>query len=347
MRSEALKRLRNEPIDWRYKGFPPTEGVTPANVRERKWNLLAGDLFLPALVLKESALDHNLALMRRWCAEHGVALAPHGKTTMTPEIFARQFEAGAWGMTAATPSQMRIYRAFGIDRIILANELVEPVALRWLAGELAAHPDFEAFCLVDSLAAVARMESVLSGGPLARKIPVFVELGMMGGRTGARTVATALEVADAVLKSPVLRLAGVECFEGIIEEHEPIDAFLTEVHALVAALAGRGDVHEMPEFIITAGGSEAFDRVANLLDTKYADLRTRIVLRSGCYVTHDDGGLRPAVAARVAAAPRSSSGRRSRHGASCYRGRSPVLRLPRWAGATCLRFRLPGAHPCP
>ncbi len=194
MQSEALERLRNEPIDWRYKGFPPAEGVTPANIRDRKWNLLAGDLFLPALILKESALAHNLALMRRWCAEHGVSLAPHGKTTMTPEIFARQFEAGAWGLTAATPSQMRIYRAFGIDRIILANELVEPNSIRWLAAELAAHPDFEAFCLVDSVAAVARLEAVLKEKPIQRRVSVFVELGMMGGRTGARTVATALSV---------------------------------------------------------------------------------------------------------------------------------------------------------
>ena len=289
MMTDALQRLRNDPIDWRYKGFPPADGVTPANIRDRRWNLLAGDLFLPALVLKESALAHNLALMRRWCTEQGVLLAPHGKTTMSPEIFARQFDAGAWAMTAATPSQMRIYRAFGIRRILLANELVEPQSIRWLAGELAADAEFEAYCLVDSVAAVARMEAALAGSPVARRIPVLVELGMVGGRTGARSVAAALEVTDAVLRSPVLRFAGVEGFEGIVEEVAPIDAFLSEMRALIAELGRRGKLAELSEVIVTAGGSEAFDRVVKHLGAKFGDLPVKVVLRSGCYVTHDDG----------------------------------------------------------
>ena len=114
MRHDALARLRADPIDWRYKGFPPVEGATCGDVAAQGWNLLAGDLLLPALVLKERALAHNIDLMARYCERHGVSLAPHGKTTMSPELFARQLAAGAWGMTAATASQVRVYRAFGV-----------------------------------------------------------------------------------------------------------------------------------------------------------------------------------------------------------------------------------------
>jgi hypothetical protein len=44
------------PLDWRFKAFPPAEGVEVEDVGAQGWNLLAGDLMLPALVLKERAL---------------------------------------------------------------------------------------------------------------------------------------------------------------------------------------------------------------------------------------------------------------------------------------------------
>jgi hypothetical protein len=199
VQSDALDRLRSEPIDWRSKGFPPTPNpVTPATVAGERWNVLAGDLLLPAMVLRESALEHNLALMARFCREHGVSLAPHGKTTMAPELFRRQLEAGAWGITAATPSQARIFRAFGVERILLANELVEPAAIRWVAAELAADPAFDFYCLADSTATVAAMTEALAGRSDGRPIQVLVELGIEGGRTGCRTLEDGEAVAAAI-----------------------------------------------------------------------------------------------------------------------------------------------------
>lgn len=289
MNHEALARLREDPIDWRYKGFPPAHGVTPATLAERGWNLLAGDLFLPALVLKESALTHNLELMARWCEARGVALAPHGKTTMSPELFVRQLEAGAWGITAATPAQARMYRAFGVGRILLANELVEPGAVRWVASELAADSDFDFSCLVDSGEAVTVMERALAGLEVARPIPVLVELGVEGGRTGARTVPAALEIAAEVGRSPVLELAGVECFEGILDDDESVDAFLRNLRRLLDQLIRAGAFSGRDEIVVTAGGSVYFDRVAEMLAPPAGDPRVRLVVRSGCYLTHDHG----------------------------------------------------------
>jgi D-serine dehydratase len=287
--ADALARLREDPIDWRYKGFPPAKGVTPATLAERGWNLLTGDLFLPALVLKEHALAHNFDLMARWCQARGVALAPHGKTTMSPELFARQLEAGAWGITAATPAQARMYRAFGVERILLANELVEPGAVRWVASELAADPAFDFFCLVDSGEAVTAMERALAGHAVVRPIPVLVELGVEGGRTGARTVAAALAIAAEVGRSPVLELAGVECFEGILHDDEPVDAFLRDLRILLDGLIRADAFSGREEIVVTAGGSVYFDRAAELLAPPAGDSPVRLVLRSGCYVTHDHG----------------------------------------------------------
>ncbi len=302
MRPELLEQLRHDVIDWRYKGFPAANGVTPANVAAQGWCLLAGDLLLPALVLKESALAHNAALMARWCEAHGVSLAPHGKTTMSPELFARQLAAGAWAITAATTSHVRVYRRFGVPRVVLANQVVEPAAIRWIAGELAADPSFELLCLVDSRASVAALSAAwpARGAAAARPLPVLVELGIPGARTGCRSVADALAVADAVAASPALVLAGVEAFEGVVASDDlprrrggrrPPGRRLW---ALAAALDGR-DGHDgrglgpgREELVVSIGGSTWFDRVLAAPRPR-SPAPARLVLRSGCYLTHDSG----------------------------------------------------------
>jgi D-serine deaminase-like pyridoxal phosphate-dependent protein len=295
VQSDALDRLRSEPIDWRSKGFPPTPNpVTPATVAGERWNVLAGDLLLPAMVLRESALEHNLALMARFCREHGVSLAPHGKTTMAPELFRRQLEAGAWGITAATPSQARIFRAFGVERILLANELVEPAAIRWVAAELAADPAFDFYCLADSTATVAAMTEALAGRSDGRPIQVLVELGIEGGRTGCRTLEDGEAVAAAIAASPGLELAGVEGYEGILHGDPPedafgrVDAFLDRLAGLLRRLTERDAFAGRQEIVLTAGGSTYFDRVVERLrPPPELGPNVRVVLRSGCYLTHD------------------------------------------------------------
>jgi len=294
IREDVLSRLLREPIDWRYKGFPSADGVTIGTVRQEGWNLLRGDLALPALVLKESALAHNIDLMASWCLEHGVLHAPHGKTTMAPQLFQRQLEAGAWAITAATASQARIYRAFGVQRILLANELVEPTALGWLAQELASDPELDFYCLVDSTAAVEAMAKVLRGSE--RAVQVLVEVGFEGGRTGCRDVAEALEVAAAVSRAPELALVGTEGYEGIIGvERNPaslaaVDAFLERLRQTTIELDRAEAFSGCERVIVSAGGSAYFDRVADVLGGDWqVEKPVDVVIRAGGYITHDIG----------------------------------------------------------
>src|SRR6185437_4789107 len=130
---------------------PPT---TIRQVAERGWNVIGGDFLMPVMVLKQSALQHNIQTMAQLCEMYGASLAPHGKTSMSPQLTQMQLDAGAWGVTAATTSQVRVWRAFGAQRVLLANELVEPGSIRWIAEELRRDPNFDFYCLVDSLAGV-------------------------------------------------------------------------------------------------------------------------------------------------------------------------------------------------
>jgi D-serine deaminase-like pyridoxal phosphate-dependent protein len=251
----------------------------------------------PVMVLKRDALEHNIATMADYCADSGVLLAPHGKTTMSPQIIQRQLAAGAWAVTAATGSHVRAYRSFGVQRILLANELVDPVSIAWIVGELAAHPEFQFYCYVDSIAGVDLLARALSTAPSAVGFGVLVELGHSGGRTGCRSVAEALAVARAAAASDRLRLAGVAGYEGSVghdrmaETLTAVATFCDTLGQTAAAIDGESLFDVSAEFVVvTAGGSIYYDVVARQL----AGLRlprspARLVLRSGAYVTHDHG----------------------------------------------------------
>jgi len=289
-----LDRVLNEQVDWRYKSFPAGPPIPIRAVRERGWSALGGEFMLPVMVLKDSALQHNIALMADFCSRRGVSLAPHGKTAMAPQLLQRQLDAGAWGVTAATMSQVRVWRAFGVERVILANELVEPASVRWVVEEMHRDKTFKFHCLVDSLPGVHLLESAVAAAGHEQRLEVLLELGFAGGRTGCRTPERAREVADAVAGSRHLALAGVEAFEGVMhagglaETMTAVDAFLTRMRATVLDLDGAGLFAGVSEVIVSAGGSAFLDRVvANLGEPWGLSRPVRLVLRSGCYLTHD------------------------------------------------------------
>jgi D-serine deaminase-like pyridoxal phosphate-dependent protein len=290
--SDAVAALRAEKIDWRFKGMPAwAYGSSVGELAASGLDLFDGGFVGPLVVLDEPALAHNIGVMADWCASVGLALAPHGKTTMAPQLFQRQFAAGAWGLTTANISQLRVYRAFGVSRILMANQLVDPFALRWLSNELGTDPTFEFTCWVDSVDGVARMTEVLE-----HPVDVILELGGPDGRTGVRSLEHAVEIAEAVRKSPVLRLVGAGGYEGALahgtedEELAKIDTYMSRLRELITRLAADGHFDGVPQVIATAGGSAYFDQVAEGLTQPWPDgLPVLGVLRSGSYLIHDDG----------------------------------------------------------
>ena len=293
-RSLKLDLVLDEPVDWRYKSFPTGRRTKIRDVRSRGWNVLGGEFLPPVMVLKDSALRHNSKLVAGYCKRHDFLLAPHGKTSMAPQLLKLQLDDGAWAVTAATMSQVRVWRAVGVERVILANELAEPAAIRWIARELEADPTFDFYCLVDSVAGVRLLESTLSEAGLSRRLQVLLEVGPPGGRAGCRTREQALEVARGVAESEHLALAGVEAFEGVIDAPglqatlRAVDSFLDEMRKLVLALDDAGLFAKAPAVVVTAGGSAFPDRAVACLGGEWNLSRpVRLVLRSGCYLTHD------------------------------------------------------------
>ncbi|MFI6869799.1 amino acid deaminase [Nocardia sp. NPDC050406] len=269
------------------------------------------DFETPVLTVDRAAVDDNLAVMADWARGAGVLLAPHGKTTMSPQLWAEQLDAGAWAITLATGWQAQVARSFGVARILLANALVDPVALHWLAAELDRDPEFEFLCWADSVATVELMDEHLATAPGTAKITVLVELGGAHGRTGARSVGAAREIATAITRSRRLRLGGVGGYEGALAHDRTPEAlvavrgYLDELARLHREIAAAGQ-YSGPA-VITAGGSAypdlVVERLAGLADDEGAQgVPTSVVLRSGAYLIHDDGfyaGISPLTAAHT------------------------------------------------
>ncbi|GAA2831254.1 amino acid deaminase [Crossiella cryophila] len=320
---DAVAAIGAERIDWRFKGLPDAlAGKTLAEAAAARPNLFRDGFLPPLVVIDEEALEHNLRTMADWVAGQGLLLAPHGKTPMAPQFYQRQLAAGAWAITAANASQLRVYRAFGVSRILLANQFVDPAALAWLTEQVNSDPGFEFLCWADTVRGVELMTEGLAG--LTRPIEVLVELGARGGRTGARDRAAARAVAEAIHASPVLRLAGAGGYEGAVAHGDAgttpatVRGYLRDMCGLLAELHSDGLFAEAERVVLTAGGSAWPDLVAEAF-TGFAPTWTGpellAVLRSGAYLTHDDG---------------------------IYRGITPFGPGARLAGTTALRPALHG-----
>ena len=292
----ALASLDEQLLHPGTKGLPITAPLRQGALGHQGWNVLQGDTSFPVALLKTSALLHNLEWMRRFCEQHGATLAPHGKTTMCPQLFGAQLANGAWGITLATAPQVQVAHRFGVRRVLLANQLVARADINSVLQLMHDDPDFDCYVLADSLAGVARLATAVAAHPLARPLPVLAELGLAGKRAGCRTPEEAMTVARAIATAPGLRLAGFEGYEGLLVSDDraadvrAVDAFVAQLAALVRAADAEGLFEGAAEILLSAGGSAYFDLVARGFEgVGGLSLPVRPVLRSGCYLTSDHG----------------------------------------------------------
>ena len=218
-----LDAIESVPLPATLKGLPQrAAGVALRDLGELRLSVLEGDLPLPIAVLKKSALEHNNQWMVAFARRANVSLCPHGKTTLAPQLFDQQLRAGCWGITAATATHLRIYRRFGVPRVILANQLIGRANVEIVLDELEADPGFDCYLLIDSIEGLELLRHAAERRGVARPIQALLEVGMPGGRTGVRSREAAVALGTAAkAAAPWVALRGVEAFEGIIHDPDP------------------------------------------------------------------------------------------------------------------------------
>ncbi|TDM09458.1 MAG: amino acid deaminase [Ideonella sp. MAG2] len=276
------------------KGYPwAAPALDRRQISAQGWNVLAGHLPLPLAVLHRQALHHNLGWMQRHVDEAGIALAPHGKTTLSPELFAAQLQAGAWGITFASVHQLVLGVQQGVQRALIANQVLQAADLLQLHKLRTTQAGLRAPFLLDSMAQLSAIEATAAAHHLAQPFEVLLEWGLAQGRTGCRTEPEALALARAAKASPAVRLVGLSTYEGLwgsgdsAADQALVQGLTQAVHRLALQCDAEG-LFEGAEVIISAGGSALFDQVSGALRPTLSRPVLGL-LRSGCYLTHDDG----------------------------------------------------------
>jgi D-serine deaminase-like pyridoxal phosphate-dependent protein len=293
----SLRDIANTPLPAGTKGLPLDGSIArPADLTGRGLNVLRGDFPMPVAVLKRSALDNNLRVMQDYIDRTGVELAPHAKTTLCPELFARQLNHGCWGLSVATMTQFKLCHDLEVERVLLANQLVGGPEIAGLAQLWAQTPNRIYYVLVDSIAAAEQISagfSRVAGAPPAR---VLIEMGVPNGRCGVRSLDEGLTLARAIRALPHIELHGVEGYEGLFvsdnadHDTEAVSNYLAHVLQLYRRLLAENLFADPKQIIVSAGGSAYYDLVAKGLTGQSSGVVP--ILRSGCYLTHDSGFYR-------------------------------------------------------
>jgi D-serine dehydratase len=300
--------VRNE--DTFFRGMPLSDGSQslPPDLVGRR--VLDGAISAPIALLKRQALDHNASWMRNFVRQYGISIWPHGKTSMSPTIFHWQLNQGAEWLSLASATQAHVARGAGINRVLIANQVVNTFDLDYLARELTSDPTFEVMCFVDSVAGIQRFAAALVSAGCPRPVGVLIEVGVPNGRAGVRTVDEALTLARVLAGVPQLQLSGLAGYEGVYTPKDPeglskVDRYLEQV----VATAGAIDAERLfagEKIILSAGGSKFFDRVAVIFGKAQLSRAVEVVIRCGCYLFHDVGIYEEAMRAVYARDPIAS-----------------------------------------
>ena len=266
------------------------QGSSIADFLATKPNLFTSDFQFPIMILRDSALENNIKRMASYCKSLGFELAPHVKTSMSPQISQRQIDAGAWALTVANFSQDSMMYASGFNRLIIGNEVVEPTSIAEIA-KINGSGAGQIIFYIDSLAGLKIAQDSITNVADA-KLNVFMEIGAVGARTGIRDLELLKIILAEIAKDERIYVRGVSGFEGVVpggnRDSDGIEKLRIFLRHIVAAAKITAPFIREDKIIISGGGSSFFDYVAEEFAKYEGD--AQFILRSGGYVSHDHIG---------------------------------------------------------
>ena len=218
----------------------------------------------PCLVIDPDAVDANLAEAARQAG--GLRIRPHFKAHKCVPLLRRQLAApGHAGVTCATAGEALVLARAGIGDLLVANEVIDPVAV----GELA-----EAAALVDVLVAVDSAAGLERARRGARAVDIDVGQGRCGLAPGDPLV---VELARAAGE----RFAGLMGYDGHAQHLDAAERAASSAHvaSVLAAERARLEAAGIAVEIVSGAGS------GTLADAARAGVLTEA--QPGSYVLGD------------------------------------------------------------
>jgi 3-hydroxy-D-aspartate aldolase len=231
------------------------------------------DIPTPAALLDLDAFEVNLERMAAQVRKSRKAIRPHAKAHKCVEIARRQIAAGACGVCVATVPEAELMASAGITGLLLTSPVADPLKIARAART-------GAMVVVDHVRQAGWYAD--AAAPLGRTVEVLIDLDVGDHRTGARSTQQAIEIAEAIARSPTLRLRGLQAYSvlgshaGGREHRERVSVEALQIAAATRdALAARGFSTE----ILSGGSTGSWD-----IDTALPELTE---LQAGSYVLMD------------------------------------------------------------
>jgi D-serine deaminase-like pyridoxal phosphate-dependent protein len=214
----------------------------------------------PAGLVDLGRVEKNLDRVATYCRRHGIAWRPHVKTHKSRRIARLQIEAGAAGLTVATPFEAEVMSAV-TDDLLLAYPPVGPARLDRLMS------------LPDSVRLGVSLDSVAVVEPLARaaraagrNVRILVELDVGARRVGVATPEAAVDVARAADGLDGVWYDGVAFYPGHIrvpqaEQGPLLQALSTRLAEFTDALTAAG----LPPQTVSGGSTPTLFRSHEVL----------------------------------------------------------------------------------
>jgi D-serine dehydratase len=173
----------------------------------------------------------------------------------------------------------------------MANQLVGKQNME-IVSRVLRDEEFEFYCLVDSAQQAVHLGEFFSAH--GRRLNILIEVGVEGGRAGIRNPQQLDQLLSALhLWRDAIAICGVELYEGVLQDEMAIREFLNHAVELTARLA-QGQHFDRSPAILSGAGSAWYDVVADVFAAADIGYPLEIVLRPGCYLTHDVGAYRQA-----------------------------------------------------
>ena len=170
------------------------------------------DIPTPCLVIDQQILEQSLSRMQSAVDRVGKMLRPHAKTHKCSRLAALQVAAGAVGICATKLSEAEALTCAGIGGILLTGPMPTARLVARLLDLLERAPDLRV--VVDQAENVKLLETALAARGLILEVLLDIDVGLH--RTGVLPQ-DALRLADVIMRSPHLRLGGVQAYAGHLQ----------------------------------------------------------------------------------------------------------------------------------
>jgi D-serine deaminase-like pyridoxal phosphate-dependent protein len=197
------------------------------------------DIETPALLIDMDLLEYNIKLMADYMKDKKAKLRPHYKTFKCPTIAHMQIRAGAKGICCAKLGEAETLVKAGIQDVLIANQVVDPVKVSRLAG-LARIAKLSV--AVDNLDNVRALSKAAKEHGSTIYVLVEVDVGMK--RCGVNTREDVYNLAKLINDSEGLVFEGIQAYEGHVILNPDINVRRRGVEEMVKKVGGIKDFLE-------------------------------------------------------------------------------------------------------